>query len=441
VEWEGTALPEAPTAPETLHEAGLTLPFLNDLTLRTLYTRGTMLGIDLARMLCLPFKVIEEALRFLKDDKLVEVQGGDLIGRVSYRFSLTELGRRRAQEAMKQCTYVGPAPVPLEDYVEQSYRQAVTGITCSPEPLRSAFSHLVIPDELFGAIGPAIVSGKSVFIYGPPGNGKTSIARSIGDFMNNAGGEIYVPYAFLAENSIITVYDQSVHHMVEPDNSDRLEDNEATIRRLLNTGTVDPRWVRVRRPVIVTGGELNLEMLDLRYNAAANYYQAPLHVKANGGVFLIDDFGRQLCSPKELLNRWILPLEERHDYLTVASGKKFEVPFEQLIIFSTNLDPKDLVDDAFLRRIRHKVEITAPERDIYEQIFNGVVKRLGMNPCQESIDFLYERYYGVTRSPRASDCRDLLEIIQSICRFRKQPVQLTRELMVEAAATFICEFK
>jgi predicted ATPase with chaperone activity len=441
VEWEGVALPEAPAAPETLSEAGLTLPFLNDLILRTLYTRGGLLGLELARSLCLPFKVIEESLRFLKDEKTVEVAGGDLIGRVSYRFNLTELGRARAIDAMKQCAYVGPAPVPLEDYIEQTYRQSVTGINCSPEPLKASFSHLVIPDELFNAIGPAIVSGKSVFIYGPPGNGKTSVARAIGDFMNNAGGEIYVPYAFLAENSIITLYDQAVHQLVEMDSNERLEDNEATIRRLLNTGAVDPRWVRVRRPVIVTGGELNLDMLDLRYNATANYYQAPLHVKANGGVFLIDDFGRQLCSPKELLNRWILPLEDRHDFLTVASGKKFEVPFEQLIIFSTNLDPKDLVDDAFLRRIRHKVEIEAPVPEVYEKIFNGVVKRLGMNPCREAVDFLFERYYNNGRSPRASDCRDLLEIIQSICRFRKQPVQLTRELMIEAASTFICEFK
>jgi predicted ATPase with chaperone activity len=441
MDWEGPALPEAPAAPESLAEAGLSMPFLNDLLLRVLYTRGSLLGLDLARFVCLPFKVIEESLRFLKDDKCIEVAGGDLIGRVSYRFSLTELGRRRSQEAMKQCAYVGPAPVPLEDYIEQTYRQAVTGISCAPEPLRASFSHLVIPDELFSAIGPAIVSGKSVFIYGPPGNGKTSIARSIGDFMNNAGGEIYVPYAFVAEGSIVTVYDQAVHQMVEAEANDRLEDNEATIRRLLNTGTVDPRWVRIRRPVIVTGGELNLEMLDLRYNSAANYYVAPLHVKANGGVFLIDDFGRQLCSPKELLNRWILPLEDRHDFLTAASGKKFEVPFEQLIIFSTNLDPKDLVDDAFLRRIRHKVEIEAPERDVYEKIFNAVVKRLGMNPSKEAVDFLFERYYCNGRSPRASDCRDLLEIVQSICRFRKQPVHLTRDLMVEAAATFIAEFK
>src|SRR5207253_6641325 len=252
LDWDGAGMPEAPAAPETIKQAGLTLSFLNELLLRILYTRGAMLGLDLARFLCLPFKVIEEALKFLKDEKCVEVTGGDLIGRVSYRFTLTELGRRRAQDALKLCGYVGPAPVPLEDYVEQTYRQAVTGITCSPEPLKATFSHLVIREELFSALGPAIVSGRSVFIYGPPGNGKTSVARAIGDFMNNAGGEVYVPYAFLAENSIITVYDQSVHHTADGDPNDRLEDNDATVKRLLNTGTVDARWIKIKRPVIVT---------------------------------------------------------------------------------------------------------------------------------------------------------------------------------------------
>lgn len=440
LDWEASGLPEAPSAPQSLKEAGLTIGFLNDLILRTLYVGGSLLGLDLSRQMCLPFKVIEDSLRFLKDEKCVEVQGGDLIGRVSYKFTLTDLGRRRAQDAMKLCAYVGPAPVPLEDYVEQTYRQSVTGINCAPEILRPAFNHLVLPESLFNAIGPAIVSGKSIFIYGPPGNGKTSIARAIGDFMNSAGGAIYVPYAFLAEHSIVTVYDQSIHQNDEDSAQDRIDDSEATIRRLMNTGTVDPRWVRIRRPVVVTGGELNLAMLDLRYNSDANFYQSPLHVKANGGVFLIDDFGRQLVSPKELLNRWILPLEDRHDFLTVASGKKFMVPFEQLIIFSTNLDPKDLVDDAFLRRIRHKVEVNAPSRDVYERIFNAYAKRLGMNPCPDAIDYLYERYYEQGRSPRASDCRDLLEIVQSICRFRRQPVELTRELITEAAATFIAEF-
>jgi hypothetical protein len=178
----------------------------------------------------------------------------------------------------------------------------------------------------------------------------------------------------------------------------------------------------------------------LKYSSESNFYQAPLHVKANGGVFLVDDFGRQLCSPKELLNRWIVPLENRLDYLTLASGQKFQVPFEQLTMFSTNLDPRDLVDDAFLRRMRHKVEIAAPARDIFERIFNNYVKKLGMNPCPDAIEYLYERYYDHGRCTRASDARDLLETVQSICRFRRIPVQLTRQLMIDASASFIREF-
>jgi predicted ATPase with chaperone activity len=441
MDWDNNMAPEAPSAPETLAQTGLTLGFLSELILRILYTRGGMVGLDLSRIICLPFQIVEEALHFLKDEKCIEVLGGDLIGRISYRFNLTELGRRRAQEALAQCAYVGAAPVPLEDYVEQVYRQAVTAIDIAPDSLRVAFAHLVVSEDLFNAIGPAIVSGKSVFIYGPPGNGKTAIAQSIGAFMNASGGDIFVPYAFLTDNNIITVFDQAVHEPSEEKASTRLEDNESTIRRLLNTGTVDARWVKIKRPVIITGGELNLPMLDLKYSPESNYYQAPMHVKANGGVFLIDDFGRQLCSPKELLNRWIVPLENRVDYLSLASGQKFQVPFEQLTMFSTNLDPKDLVDDAFLRRMRHKLEITAPQRDIYERIFNSYAKRLGMNPCPPAIEYMYEQYYNRGRCPRASDCRDLLETVQSICRFRRMPVQLSRELMAEAASSFIREFK
>lgn len=439
-DWEVNPAPEPPAPPETLREAGLTQAFLCDMILRAIYTRGTMIGRDLAQLLCLPFKVIRDSLKFLKDEKCLQVDGGDLVGEVSYKFSLTDLGRKRAQDAMEQCAYVGPAPVPLEDYVEQCYRQTVTGLNCYPEALRAPFAHLVVKEELFNNIGPAIISGRSVFIYGPPGNGKTAMARAIGEFMNTVGGSIYVPYAFLADGNIITVYDPSLH-VVDDLAHEYAEEADATVRKLLNAGGMDQRWVRIRRPVIVTGGELNLSMLDLRYNAEANFYQAPIHIKANGGVFLIDDFGRQLCSPRELLNRWILPLEDRHDFLTVASGKKFQVPFEQLIIFSTNLDPKDLVDDAFLRRIRHKVGVEAPTRDVYEKIFAANCKRLGMNYDPAAVDYLYERYYNRGRSPRASDCRDLLEIVQSICRYRRQPVHLTRDLIAEAAASFIAEFK
>jgi len=438
-EWDRAQATEAPSSPDTMKEAGLSLSFIADLIARTIYVRGPQLGRDLARYLCLPFKIIREPLKFLKDEKVIQVDGGDLVGEVSYRFSLTDFGRNRADSLMKQCAYVGPAPVPLEDYVEQCYRQTVSGLTCYPEALKAPFRHLIIKEELFNAIGPAIISGRSVFIYGPPGNGKTAIARGIGEFMNTAGGSIYIPHAFVADGNVVTLFDPSLH-VVDDTDGEFPDEGDAVVRRLLSDGQSDQRWVRIRRPVIVVGGELTLDMLDLRFNKEANFYQAPIHFKANGGVFLIDDFGRQIVSPKDLLNRWILPLEDRHDFLTVATGKKFQVPFEQLIIFSTNLDPKALVDDAFLRRIRHKVGIQAPSRDVYEKIFGAVCKRLDMNYSADAVEYLYERYYNRGRTPRASDCRDLLETVQSICRYRRQPVYLTKDLMAEASASFIAEF-
>lgn len=439
-DWETNLSPEAPSAPGSLKEAGLPAAFVYDLITKTIYTRGPMLGRDIAQTLCLPFKVIHNPLKYLKDEKIIQVDGGELVGEISYRFSLTDFGRKRSEDALRQCAYVGPAPVPLEDYVEQCYRQSVTGLQCFPETLKLPFGHLVLREELFNAIGPAIISGKSVFIYGPPGNGKTAIARSIGDFMNTAGGSIYVPHAFIADGNIVTVYDPSLH-VVDNDIADDSLDADMAVKRLLGDDATDLRWVKIRRPVIVTGGELDLPMLDLRYVEESKFYQAPIHFKANGGVFLIDDFGRQKCSVKDLLNRWILPLEDRHDFLTVASGKKFQVPFEQLIIFSTNLDPKSLVDDAFLRRMRHKVEILAPQPEVYQKIFFSVCKKLGMNYDPASVEYLYEKYYNRGRTPRASDCRDLLEIVQSICRYRRQPVHLTRDLIVEASSSFIAEFQ
>lgn len=432
--------PPPPLAPKSLAETGLSLGFISDLVLKTLFTRGSMLGIELSRLCALPFKILEEALIFLKDEKCVEISGGDLIGTVSYRFALTEFGRQRSRDALETLAYVGPAPVQLESYIAQTYRQMVTGIPISREGLKGAFSHLIITDEMIDTVGPAIVSGKAVFIFGPPGTGKTSIARAVGDYMNNSGGEIYVPHAVMAEDGVVTVFDPIVHKPIEEESEGIGPTTQALVRRLLNEDTQDPRWVKIRRPVIVTGGELTLDMLDLRFSASKNVYQAPLHIKANGGIFLIDDFGRQLCSPRELLNRWILPLEDRHDFLTLQSGKKFLVPFEQLIIFSTNLDPADLVDDAFLRRIRHKIGIDAPDRSLYEDIFNLYCKKLRLNQSPEAIDYLFERYYNGGRIARPSDARDLLEIVVSICRFRGDEPHLDRALMVEAARQFIAEF-
>jgi predicted ATPase with chaperone activity len=432
--------PPAPVAPRSMQETGLSLGFLTDLILKMLLTRGTMLGVELSRQTALPFRILDQALQFLKDEKCVEILSGDLLGTASYRYCLTDFGRQRARDAMETSSYVGPAPVPLDEYIDQVYRQLVTGIPLTREGLKNAFAHLVISDEMVDTLGPAVVSGRAVFIYGPPGTGKTSIARAIGEFFNHSGGEIYIPHAILADDGIVTLYDPIVHKAADDQVDEVGPSTQALVRRLLNEDTLDARWVKIQRPVIITGGELTLEMLDLRYSAAANVYQAPLHIKANGGIFLIDDFGRQLCSPKELLNRWILPLEDRHDFLTLASGKKFMVPFEQLIIFSTNLDPGQLVDDAFLRRIRHKVGIDAPGRELYEQIFNLYARRLKLNPCPEAVQFLFDRYYSAGRIARPSDCRDLLEIVTSLCRFRREEPHLDVGLIQEAARQFIAEF-
>lgn len=443
-------VPQAPVAPHALAQSGLTVIQISDLLLKYLYLRGAMLGVDLARLARLPFNVIDEALVFLKEEKCLEVTSGEFIGRVSYRFNLTDLGRVRARDAFEQCRYVGPAPVPLEAYIRQCAQQTVTGTHCDPDSLREAFRDLIIRPNLLEELGPAVCSGKSIFIYGPPGNGKTMIAKGLGRFLNKHGGEIYVPYALHSENSIVTIFDPTIHITTDQDDLQGLEagytgspqgaaipGSEAS--RLLNAHPVDLRWRRIRRPVVITGGELTLDMLDLRYNSTANFYQAPLHIKANGGVFLIDDFGRQIVSPRDLLNRWILPLEEKIDYMTLATGKKFSVPFEQLIIFSTNLDPRELVDEAFLRRIRHKINIGTPDRSLFTEIFRLSCQQRSIPYSPAAVDFLYRSFYDLGKPPRSSDPRDLLEIVQSICRYRNQEVLLSDDLMAEATQRFFCQ--
>lgn len=433
-----------PPVPLSLADCGLGLMLLCDLVLKQLYLQGAKLGLDITRELRLPFGIVDEALKFLKDEKCIEVASGEVIGRVSYRFQLTDLGRARAREAFEQCRYVGPAPVPLEAYVRQCALQTVKGTQCTPEALRDALRGLVIRPSLLEELGPAVCSGKSIFVYGPPGNGKTMIAKALGQFLNANGGEIYVPYALLAESSIITVFDPTVHQTTDTHDLYASDAGHGTPGPSEGAPhgydhPPDLRWRRIRRPVIITGGELTLDMLELRYNAVSNFYQAPLHIKANGGVFLIDDFGRQLVSPRDLLNRWILPLEERIDYLTLATGKKICVPFEQLIIFSTNLDPRELVDEAFLRRIRHKIQVGTPDRELFTAIFQATCQRLQVPYSPAAVAFLYATWYDAGKPPRASDARDLLEIVQSICRFRNVEVQLTEVLLGEAAQRFFCE--
>lgn len=427
-----------PPCPTSIEDAGLSAVMAADLTLKVLLLRGTALGYDVGRDLRLPFSIVEPVLMHLKEQKLLEVVGGDLLGPVSYKFALTDTGRSRAREAVAACQYVGPAPVTLEQYVRQTELQSVRGIGCTRAKLRAVLPHLVLPDSLIEELGPAIVSGRSILLFGPSGSGKTSISRALGEFLNRLGGAIWVPTALLVENSIITVFDPQLHDQLEDEASSasRIDDLFRSQRE-----PHDARWRHVRRPVVIAGGELTLEMLDLRFSAAGNFYQAPVHIKANGGVLVIDDFGRQVVSPRNLLNRWILPLEERQDYLSLATGKKVAVPFEQLVVFSTNLDPAHLADEAFLRRIRHKIYISPPDRATYTEIFCKICQQLDLPYRSTAVDCLYNRYYDRGREPRSSDPRDLLEIVVALCRFRSQELDLSDVLVLEAADRFFGSFE
>lgn len=441
---KGTPSPSAapappPRLPATLADTGLNLGQLSEMILKLLYTHGSLVGQEIAHQVRLVFPIADEALRFLKDQRCVEVSGADLVGRVSYRFALTELGRLRAREVFDQCRYVGPVPVPLEQYVAQCRRQTVTGVPCNPATLAAAFSEFIIRPGMLDEIGPAVCTGRSLFVYGPPGNGKTVLAKGLGRFLNTYGGEIYIPYAIQAENTIITMFDPVLHQTT--DEAELMRKGILPRQSLTDANTLmvsdtpsDLRWRRIRRPVIITGGELTLEMLELQKSATSNFYNAPLHLKSNGGVFLIDDFGRQLVSPRDLLNRWIVPLEDRLDYLTLTSGRKFAVPFEQFIVFSTNLEPKDLVDDAFLRRIRHKLRIDAPTREVYSQIFELLCRQRRVPFSDEVVSHVYSDYYDQGRAPKSSDPRDLIDLAEAICRYEEKPFEWTTTLIARAAA-------
>lgn len=423
----GSAAVFTPLAPRSLDDTGLNMGLLSDLALKIFYFESYLSGRDLALRMGLPFpNIVSVVLEFLRREQLCEVRSAAGRGGFSestYEYVLTSRGRDMARDALERGQYVGPAPVPLISYVDAVRQQGLRDVVVHQRQLRRAVAHLVFNEDTFEQIGPAINSGRSIFLFGPPGNGKTSIAEAIGSLLME--GDIYLPYAIEVEGQVIKVYDDVNHVAVEESQSHRL----------------DSRWIKVQRPFIVVGGELTMDGLDLTYNNDYHYYEAPYQMKANCGIFLIDDFGRQTVRPTDLLNRWIVPLEKRIDFMTLHTGRKFEVPFEVLIVFSTNLEPQELVDEAFLRRIRHKIEVTNPSWEEFAEIFRRVATAKQIPFAESALAYLIrEHYIKANRPPRACHARDLLDQIVDIANYLSVSPTLSKELIDRAALSYFVNF-
>jgi hypothetical protein len=413
----------------SIEATGLDADHIEQLLIKTLHS-GEASGIVVADRMRLPFTLLEPIIERVRAERLVEVRGSSGSGAASYRYALTDAGRSRAEQYFSINRYVGPLPVPLAAYVAAINALCASRGYLEHDRLKQGFSHLIIREELLEKLGPAINAAKAVFLYGPPGNGKTVIAEGMG---RTLGGDMYMPYAIDVDGSTITMYDPIVHESVDGDADEATSVVVADAQR-------DRRWVRIRRPVVMVGGELTLDMLDLSFNPISKFYEAPIHLKANGGVFLVDDFGRQRMRPEDLLNRWIVPLESRFDYLTLHTGKKFQVPFDVLVVFATNLNPESLADEAFLRRIPYKIPIEDPSVEEFTRIFEMNCRRRRMRFHQVMVAYLQRRHYQPLGRPlRACHPRDLLDQVTALCRYRGIEPVITRELLDAACASYFID--
>lgn len=414
-----SVLHSTPLAPRSLEETGLQLPDLLNLLTKAMYTGGLETPSVIVDVLKLPPLAVQQLLDQAKERKLVDVLGAAGARAVSeLRYALSEKGKQWAQDALALNQYVGPAPVTLAAYCDRVLRQRVSNERIDRSVIDEAYADLIIAEDFVQEIGPAINSGRSILLYGPPGNGKTSLAERIGGMFRSV---IYIPYCFQVEGQIIKVFDAATHKTI------RAGSGNKSLRR----EDYDQRWVPCQRPFIVTGGELTLDMLDLSFNAQAKFYEAPLHIKALGGIFVIDDFGRQLVTPEALLNRWIVPLESRVDYLKLHTGKSFQLPFDELVIFSTNISPHELMDPAFLRRIPYKIEVTAPATEDYRRIFGAVASGLG--GADEVVDFVIAELRERNDFPLASyQPKFVIDQVRAACKFRGIPPQFRSEFVARA---------
>jgi predicted ATPase with chaperone activity len=427
--------PLRPPVPESREETGLTAEFIIDLLLKVLYVQGARTGQQIVETVRLPFTFVDEQLLDLQQRRLIEVRGTTGHSRGGYMFDLTSAGRERAREALASSQYVGAAPVPLAHYAEWMQHQSLRNVKVTREMVEVGFQALVLDPRVFDILGPAINSARSLFLYGAPGNGKTYIAETISRLL---GGALYIPYAVEVDGQILVLYDP-VHHTPEPEPDPGAEGGEAP-SWLRTTEIYDRRFIRVHRPVVITGGELTLDQLDLQYDHHTKMYQAPFQLKANGGVLIIDDFGRQRVPSRDLLNRWIVPLEKRVDYLTLHTGGKFPVPFDCLLIFSTNLAPKDLVEEAFMRRIHYKIHVLGPTADQYAEIFRRCSAERDIPFEPWAVSQVYRDFYArMGLEPRAVHPRDILDHFRDFARFLDTPQRLTPELLDRACRSYFLD--